>query len=160
MNSKTLTITIVVVAAVIIGGFLFSGNSASDNLALSENLQGKQVTLYKDPNCGCCGLYAAHLRRAGFMVDIHEENDMASIKEEFGVPHDLQSCHTSIIGDRIIEGHMPIEGIQALFNQDEVKAISLPGMPSGSPGMSGAKRGPFMTYSFGEGMEPEAFVEL
>jgi len=160
MNGKTLTIIIIIVVTVIVGGYLFSGNSASDNLEISKELQGKQFTLYKDPNCGCCGLYAAHLRRAGFEVLVHEEENMTSIKEEFGVPRDLQSCHTSVIGDRIIEGHMPIEGIQALFSQDEIMAVSLPGMPSGSPGMSGAKKGPFMTYSFGPDREPETFIEL
>jgi hypothetical protein len=160
MNRKTLTIIFAIVAAVIVGGFLFSGNSASDNSALSKNLRGRQVTLYKDPNCGCCDLYAAHLRRASFIIDIHEEEDMSSIKEKFGVPQELQSCHTSIIENRIIEGHMPIEGIQALFNQDEIKAISLPGMPGGSPGMSGTKKGSFTVYSFGKNIEPMKFMEL
>ena len=29
---------------------------------------GEEVTMYKDPNCGCCGKWAEHMRENGFMV--------------------------------------------------------------------------------------------
>ena len=36
--------------------------------------------------------------------------------------------------------------------------ISLPGMPTGSPGMSGPKTEPFTIYSFGGEEEPQVYA--
>ena len=43
-----------------------------------------EVVMYKSPDCECCTGWAEHLRKAGFTVSIHKQDDMDAIKEKFG----------------------------------------------------------------------------
>ena len=73
---------------------------------------------------------------------------MGAIKERYGVPRNLESCHTEIIGGYFVEGHMPIEAIEKLLSErPDIRGIALPGMPSGSPGMPGPKTEPWTIYA-------------
>ena len=75
-----------------------------------------------------------------------------------GIPEPMGSCHTTMIGQYVIEGHVPIKAIDKLLaEKPAVKGIALPGMPMGSPGMNGAKEEPFVVYSFGNGQQPQQF---
>jgi hypothetical protein len=109
----------------------------------------REVTVYKSPTCGCCANYAAYLKRQGFSVKVIETNNMDGIKSKYNIPHSLESCHTSVVDDYIVEGHIPFEIINKLIDEKPaVTGIGMSGMPSGSPGMPGAKTDPFMVYSF------------
>ena len=95
------------------------------------------MTVYKDPNCGCCTEWVAHVRKAGFVVTVRDTADMASVKSSFGVPSALESCHTSRIGAYAIEGHVPADVIQKLLRErPAARGLAVPGMPMGSPGMN------------------------
>ena len=112
----------------------------------------KEATLYRDPNCGCCGEHARYLRQHGYTVSIIPQDDITSIKRKYGVPEKLASCHTTVIGDYVVEGHVPITAINRLIaERPKITGIALPGMPMGSPGMSGPKEGVFMIYAFSKG---------
>ena len=94
------------------------------------------MTVYHDPNCGCCGGWVAHMRRAGFQVHVIDTDDLAAIKNRFRIPSDLVSCHTAEVGGYIIEGHIPARAIQRLLAESPAAAgLAVPGMPIGSPGM-------------------------
>ena len=95
------------------------------------------MTVYKDPNCGCCTEWVAHVRKAGFVVTVRDTADMASVKSSFGVPSSLESCHTARVGAYAIEGHVPADVIQKLLREQPAAArgLAVPGMPMGSPGM-------------------------
>lgn len=98
----------------------------------------EDVVMYKDPNCGCCGQWAEHLRANGFSVQEVATRDMAAIKREAGLPHELASCHTARVGGYVVEGHVPAADIRRLLaERPPVAGISAPGMPLGSPGMEG-----------------------
>lgn len=57
------------------------------------------------------------------------------------MPDAAASCHTAIVGDFVIEGHVPAEAIAALVEQrPSVVGLALPGMPADSPGMGGNQR--------------------
>lgn len=101
-----------------------------------------------------------YLQANGFEVESIRTDDLTEIKDRFGVPADMQSCHTSIVGDYYVEGHVPVEAIRKLLEeQPAVSGIALPGMPPGSPGMSGEKAAPFVIYAItGGGFEE--FVTL
>jgi hypothetical protein len=49
----------------------------------------------------------------------------------------------------VIEGHVSINAINKLLNErpTDVIGIALPGMPTGTPGMSGEKTEPFNIYA-------------
>lgn len=57
------------------------------------------MTVYHDPNCGCCGGWVAHMRKAGFQVQVIDTDDLAAIKIRFRVPTDLASCHTAEVSE-------------------------------------------------------------
>jgi hypothetical protein len=96
----------------------------------------RTMTVYKDPNCGCCEQWVSHVRKAGFTVTVRDTADMASVKASFGVPAGLGSCHTARVGTYTIEGHVPADLIAKLLRDQPVaRGLAVPGMPIGSPGM-------------------------
>lgn len=99
------------------------------------------VTLYKDPSCGCCGAYADYLDQNGFKVKRIDSNNMNAIKEKLGT-HKAASCHTVIIGDYVVEGHVPVAAINKMLTEKpNIHGLSIPGMPMNSPGMGPEKPG-------------------
>jgi len=95
------------------------------------------VEVWKDPNCGCCKDWVSHLEAHGFAVKVHETGNTA-MRAKLGIPQQLGSCHTALVGGYAIEGHVPAADIRRLL-KDRPQAIGLtvPGMPVGSPGMDG-----------------------
>jgi hypothetical protein len=116
------------------------------------------ATLYKNPQCGCCEGYADYLRENGFEVAVKPTHDLPLMQQQHGVPEALVGCHTTLIEGYVVEGHVPIGAVlRMLTERPAIKGISLPGMPAGSPGMSGAKAGPFTIFEFGGG-EPKVYA--
>jgi len=135
------------ITALAVSMLLTGGAHAAGNLPDS-------AIMFKDPNCGCCEGHARHLEANGVDVRIVHTNrsQMAETKMKAGVPHDVRSCHTIAMGGYAIEGHVPFEAIEQLFDErPQVDGIGLAGMPSGSPGMPGPKRGDFAVKSFSDG---------
>ncbi|MFD1379689.1 DUF411 domain-containing protein [Fodinicurvata halophila] len=94
----------------------------------------KQLEVYKSPYCGCCEAWGRHMREAGFAVEVHDVEDLAPIKQSHGITPDLASCHTAVLGDYVIEGHVPAEDVARLLKAaPQAKGLAVPGMPLGSP---------------------------
>lgn len=128
-----------------------SWKSILTGLALAVHLPalaaGTPVDLYKNPNCGCCDIYAEHLQTNGFTVKLVNVTDMTSIKKKYAVPEKLEGCHTAIIDGYMFEGLIPAEYVRRVLNERKrVRGIALPGMPVGVPGMPGKKPGPLTIY--------------
>jgi hypothetical protein len=107
------------------------------------------ITVYQDPNCGCCSGWVQHMRDAGFQVKAIKTNDMATVKQKLGVPMNLGSCHTGVVEGtgQIIEGHVPANAVHKLLADASVKGVAAPGMPLNSPGM-GELDGNLITVDF------------
>ena len=95
------------------------------------------MTTWRDPGCGCCIKWVEAMRKAGFAVTMRETSDMAAVKSRLKVPAALHSCHTTLVGGLVVEGHVPAASIRALLAKRPkgVLGIAAPGMPRGSPGM-------------------------
>jgi hypothetical protein len=94
------------------------------------------ISVLRDPGCGCCLNWVAHLQKAGFKVLIAESPEMDAVKDRRGVPKAVRSCHTGVIDGYVIEGHVPAADIQRLLkDRPAVVGLAVPGMPAGSPGM-------------------------
>ena len=107
-----------------------------------------KVTLYHNPGCTCCLRYAEYLDDSGYDVEMLDTNGIAGINEQHGVPRQRSSCHTMLIGDYVVVGHVPADVVDKLLaEQPDIRGISLPGMPLGSPGMGGEKGEPFIIRS-------------
>jgi hypothetical protein len=114
--------------------------------------------MYKNPDCGCCEEYAKYLRRNGFKVTVKETHNMSLISRQNSVPEKLAGCHTMLVGGYVVEGHVPVGSIKRLLKErPNIKGISLPGMPEGSPGMTAQKTEPLIIYEVSEG-EPKVFA--
>ncbi len=105
------------------------------------------ATLYRNPNCDCCLEYAKYLRSNGFEVTVDANQDLARLRKQLHVPEKFEGCHVMVIGRYAVEGHVPVATLNKLLaEQPDIVGVSLPGMPLGSPGMTGRKAGPFTIY--------------
>ena len=122
--------------------------------ACSTAVQAATYEMFRDPNCGCCEMWAEHVRTEN-EADIAEvpTQDMAAIKTANGVPQDLWSCHTMIVGGYVIEGHVPAADIARLLAErpEGVEGLAVAGMPLGSPGMeAGNRKQAYQVIAFGK----------
>lgn len=77
---------------------------------------------------------------------------MDAVKSEHRVPVDGQSCHTTVLGDYVIEGHVPVEAIEKLFaERPDIDGIAVPGMPTNAPGMGEPNGEPLEVLSLDDG---------
>ncbi len=101
-----------------------------------EPTKAMTVRMYKDASCGCCGGWADHMRKAGFTVESIDAPDMEAVKKRYKVPENLYSCHTALIGNFVVEGHVPAAAVLRMLKGEAViLGLSAAGMPVGSPGM-------------------------
>jgi len=104
-----------------------------------------EVTVYKSPTCGCCGKWIEHMQAAGFTVNAVDMDgeELVAIKQRHGVTRELSSCHTAVVGDYVVEGHVPADLVARLLQErPDVRGLAVPGMPIGSPGMEVPGREP------------------
>lgn len=107
----------------------------------------RDATLYKNPQCNCCEGYATYMRDHGYKVSVVPTHDLDRIKKDNGVPEALGGCHTTLVGGYVVEGHVPVGTVERLLRErPAIRGVSLPGMPQGSPGMTGRKREAFTIY--------------
>ena len=122
------------------------------SVSVAASAEPVTVSLYKNPQCSCCDEYAKYLRQNGFDVALKPTHNMSLISRQNGVPEKLAGCHTMLIGGYVVEGHVPVSAINKLLTErPNIKGISLPGMPDGSPGMTGRKTAPFTIYEISDG---------
>jgi hypothetical protein len=118
--------------------------------AAAQSYAAEVVAAYRSASCGCCKGWLDHIRKAGFTVQDHVVNNLTVIKQRYGVPGTLSSCHTATINGYVIEGHVPVSAIQKLLKErPKVAGIAVPGMPLGSPGMeSTLRRETYTVFTF------------
>lgn len=117
-----------------------------------------QATLWHNPGCQCCAKYALYLDRHGFAVKVIDSSDLGAVFRAHAVPDKLVSCHLMTVRGYTVVGHVPVDVVQKLLREHpDIRGISLPGMPGGSPGMGpdsrmgGPKTAPFVIYTISEG---------
>ncbi len=121
-------------------------------LGLAPRVRAKAaevMTVYKSPTCGCCGEWVKHVRAGGVQVETHDLGDVSPIRDRYGVPGSLASCHTAIVGGYAIEGHVPVADIKRLLQErPNVIGLAVPGMVAGSPGMVQGSPQHYATLAF------------
>jgi len=113
--------------------------------ALAETIHG---TLYKDQHCECCEAHAEYLRKNGFDLKIEAVTNLSEMSTEAGVPQGFQGCHIIKIDGYVFEGHITSDIIKRLLAEhpQDIVGLSLPGMPSGVPGMEGPRDASLVVY--------------
>ena len=116
-------------------------------LALGSAAHAATMTVHKSASCGCCAKWVEHVQKHGFTVKVVNVDDIMAVKAKAGIPGKLASCHTSMVGGYVVEGHVPAADIKKLLaSKPKAKGIAVPGMPMGSPGMEHSDhRQPYQT---------------
>lgn len=107
------------------------------------------LVVYKDASCGCCQAWVEHMQSLGYQASV-TNTEMASIKLKFKVPQKLQSCHTTLVGGYVIEGHVPASDVARLLaNKPKgILGLTIPGMPASAPGMDQRPFRPYTVLTF------------
>jgi hypothetical protein len=127
-------------------------------LGVPVTASAQDVTLYKNPQCSCCEGYASYLRENGFTVKVKPTHELVAMSQDAGLPEGFQGCHLSYVDDYFVSGHVPIDTVNKLLTErPDIKGITLPNMPMGSPGMSGTKSEAFTIYAIDKG-EPKIYA--
>lgn len=99
------------------------------------------LEVWKDPKCGCCKQWVAHMEANGFAVKIHDSGNNA-VRAQMRIDRKYGSCHTAVAGGYAIEGHVPAADVHRLLREKpEALGLAAPGMPVGAPGMDGEAYG-------------------
>ena len=127
---------VIVIGALVL--FARAPTGVSDK-PLPDRAKDDVVTVYKTEACGCCLKWVDHLESNGLDVEVVNVASTAPARERFGVPNKLLSCHTGTINGYWVEGHVPADLVKKLITDkpEDIRGISAPGMPMGSPGMEG-----------------------
>jgi hypothetical protein len=97
--------------------------------------------VWKDPSCGCCGDWIAHMQAHGFQATVYDTGNAAA-RARLGLPQRYGSCHTALINGYAVEGHVPASDVKRLLREKpQALGLAVPGMPIGTPGMDGPAYG-------------------
>lgn len=127
----------------------FAAAQGADGPASAD--AARQITIWRDPGCGCCDAYADYLERNGFRVSRVDDRNFDRRSVAAGVPEQGLGCHLSEIDGYYVSGLVPADIIERLVaERPAVTGITLPGMPSNAPGMAPEKTGTLRTYAFSD----------
>jgi hypothetical protein len=114
--------------------------------AVAETLEG---TLYKSQACECCEAHADYLRKNGFNIKIQSVENLDELSKSAGVPDGFQGCHLIKLNGYVFEGHITSHIIKRVLSErpNDIIGLSIPGMPSGVPGMEGPRDKPIAVYA-------------
>ena len=178
-----ITITSIAIAGVVGGAFYLTstqdGKTVNNNTAIANDTNTatlvsvwdketepsysgtKEITVYRSPNCGCCGGWVEHARKHGFKVEDIKTDDLEALKQKYNIPTELAACHTTIVDGYVMEGHIPADDIKRFLQEKpELAGLAVPGMPLGTPGMeAGERKQPFQVLAFNDRGEVEVFNE-
>jgi hypothetical protein len=124
----------------------------------------RQVRVWRDPGCGCCGGWVEHMRAAGFRVEEQLVASPAPARRMLGIPADLLSCHAAAVGGYALEGHVPASAVERLLAERPagIRGLAVPGMPLGSPGMEvpGQPEDAYDVVAFADGAAHRVFMRF
>jgi len=143
----------VVLAALGVGAYMQFWQSSTEDLPA--------VTVYKSPSCNCCGEWIAHMEEQGFPVEVKSRFNVTPVKKQVGLPASLAACHTAVVDNYVVEGHVPARDVKQLLREKpDVRGIAVPGMPVGSPGMErGDRVDPYEVLAFTPSGDTTVFAQ-
>lgn len=99
-------------------------------------MEGKKMTVYKSPYCGCCTTWTEIMKSKGFDIKIEMVDNVMFLNEKLGITPHTASCHTALVDGYVVVGHVDYSAVKKMLTEKpDIKGITVPGMPVGSPGM-------------------------
>lgn len=108
------------------------------SLAISSMfaMDGKEMTVFKSPYCGCCTQWIDIMKSKGFNVKVQMVDDVMKVNEKLAIHPKNASCHTAIVDGYAVVGHVDYSAVKRMLTErPNIQGITVPGMPIGSPGM-------------------------
>ena len=154
---------LVLVAAGFITACSDNGREQTNYNSKLQPSKSESLTVYKSPTCGCCGKWVKHVEKAGFHPLVKHPNNLSTIKNQFNIEPQYQSCHTAVHSEYVFEGHIPVKFIQQFLDNPPTGAtgLAVPAMPAGTPGMEAGQRfTPYTIYQLNADGEPSVFASV
>ncbi len=119
------------------------------------------IVVHRSPSCGCCEKWVEHLKQNNFKVEDIVSTDVQAVKDKYGVSKELASCHTALVNGYVIEGHVSSADIHKLLQKKpDVVGLTVPKMPSGTPGMEmGGRKDPYQVFTFDKKNQQQVFSD-
>jgi hypothetical protein len=134
----------------LVGGAVSLALASTRLLAQTKTQPKTPMVVFKDPECGCCEKWVAHMAASGFAVTVTNSSNLPAVKKRYHVPKAMESCHTGSVANYVIEGHVPAEDVKRLLAEKPAGIIGLaiPGMPASAPGMDLTPFQPYAVLTF------------
>lgn len=119
-------------------------------VSVTGAVAAQELTVLKDPNCGCCEKWLNALPK-DFIIEVEHPPNLAQRKREYGIRAEIQSCHTAVSDSGyVFEGHVPPQLVSRYLGGEKSESgigLAVPGMPIGSVGMEiGSRFQPYTVY--------------
>jgi hypothetical protein len=132
----------------------------NDYYERSDNGAAADVVMYKNEGCQCCDKWAVYMQGNGYSVKAINSHNMYAVKADQNVPQNMGACHTAVVGDYVVEGHVPAEDVQRLLaEKPDARGLVVPGMPASSPGMNTRPNEPYKVYLLKNDGSTEVFAQ-
>ena len=145
---------------------MLAGPSAYSDSTLEQAADNKNhLLVYKSPTCGCCSNWISHMEANGFTVEAINKVNMGEIKRQYDIGANLQSCHTAVhtLSGYVFEGHVPAGAVRQFLSNppNSATGLTVPGMPTGSPGMEmGTRFDPYLVIQMNEKESPSLYMNV
>lgn len=92
------------------------------SLAYAEDLK---LQIYKPVTGSCPASWITDVETTLAKPEIVSLTDVKSLKSSIGIPRELYSCNTSVLGDYVFEGNVPPSAIKKFMAEKPEGAIGL-----------------------------------
>ncbi len=84
-----------------------------------------KLQVFQPPTSTCPKSWFADMEKIAKKVDVITVRNVKNLKRQIGIPYDIQSCNTSIMGDYVFEGNVPFKAIKDFLKEKPKDAIGL-----------------------------------
>src|SRR6185437_5221689 len=116
----------------VVGVATGSGRNSEGGVPMRNQHQHESRGSFDEPHFGALMANAERpiTRRTWLGVMTGNVEDLDTFKRQLGVPRALWSCHTALVGNYIIEGHVPADVInRARRELPSISGLAVAGMP-------------------------------
>ena len=94
-------------------------------LLITFYAQAQTIEVYKPITSTCPQSWLDDIKKDVDEVKIVSLTDVKSLKNQIGIPKEIQSCNTSILNEYVFEGNVPALAIKDFFKNIPKNAIGL-----------------------------------
>ena len=87
--------------------------------------EDKKMQVYKPYSSTCPQSWYEEMKQIADEVDIVTIMSVKGLKKDVGIPLEMQSCNTSLLGDYVFEGNVPPKAIEDFLKNPVKNTIGL-----------------------------------